>query len=104
MNQTFHVSGRNARVNIKSTDNSTNVVNEGLPFAEIRKAIESGIGDAVERAILLAQLKELESVSDSESGSKKYQAFIAAAANHMTVLGPFLPALGHWVHSLAAGS
>lgn len=100
MNQTLNVTGPNARVNINSTDNSSNVVHEGLPFAEIRRAIESGVIDTTERAGILAKLGELEIVRDRESGSEKYQKFISAMANHMVILGPYLPALGHWVHSL----
>lgn len=104
MNQTFHVTGTNARVNIQSTDNSTNIVHEGTDFAEIRQVIEQGIADGIERTTLLANLKELEAATDRDSGSTKYQAFIASAANHMTLLGPYLPALGHWVHSLVAAT
>jgi hypothetical protein len=100
MNQTFNVQGPNARVNIDSVDNSTNVVHQGVPFLELRKAIESGVSDGVERTAILQRLSELEGATDRESGSKKYQAFIAAAANHMALVGPYLPALGHWVHGL----
>jgi hypothetical protein len=100
MNQTFNVQGPNARVNIDSIDNSTNVVHQVVPFSELREAIESGISDGIERATILERLAELERATDRESGSKKYQAFISTAANHMALIGPYLPALGHWVHSL----
>ncbi len=100
MNQTFNVQGPNARVNIDSVDNSTNVVHQGVPFSELRKAIESGVSDGIGRTAILERLSDLEGATDRESGSKKYQAFIAAAANHMALVGPYLPALGHWVHSL----
>jgi hypothetical protein len=102
VNQTFNVHGPNARVNIDSTDNSTNMVCQGAPFSELRKAIESGISDAVERAAVLERLSDLELATDRESGAKRYQAFIASAANHIAIIGPFLPALGHWAHSLLA--
>jgi hypothetical protein len=100
VNQTFNLHGSNARVNIGSTDNSTNVVHQGVPFSELRKAIESGVSDGVERTAILQRLSDVEAATDRDSGAKKYQAFIAAAANHMTLIGPYLPALGHWVHSL----
>jgi hypothetical protein len=100
VNQTFNVQGPNARVNIDSVDNSTNVVHQGVPFSELRKAIESGVSDGIERATILERLLELERATDRESGAKKYQAFISAAANHMALIGPYLSALGHWVHSL----
>ncbi len=100
VNQVFNVHGPNARVNIDSTDNSTNIVHQGVPFSELRKAIESGVSDGVERTAILQRLSDLEAATDHESGAKRYQAFIAAAANHMTIIGPYLPALGHWVHNL----
>ncbi len=100
VNQVFNVHGPNARVNIDSTDNSTNVVHQGVPFSELRKAIESGVSDGVERTAILQRLSDLEAATDRNSGTKRYQAFIAAAADHMTLIGPYLPALGHWVHNL----
>lgn len=100
VNQTFNLHGSNARVNIGSTDNSTNVVHQGVPFSELQKAIESGVSDVVERTAILQRLSDVQAATDRESGAKKYQAFIAAAANHMTLIGPYLPALGHWVHNL----
>jgi hypothetical protein len=104
VNQTFNVNGPNARVNIDSTDNSTNIVNQGIPFSELRKAIESGVADGVERATILEKLADLEMATDRESGSKRYQSFIASAHHHMALLGPYLPALGHWVHTLVAAA
>lgn len=100
MNQTLNVTGPNARVNINSTDNSSNVVHNGLPFANIRRVIESGIHDDNERRDILTKLGDLEAAQDRESGSERYQKFISTVANHMVILGPYLPALGHWVHSL----
>jgi hypothetical protein len=100
VNQTLNVHGPNARVNIGSTDNSTNVVNQGIPFSELRKAIEANVADGVERTAILERLADLETATNRESGTKKYQEFISTAANHMALIGPYLPALGHWVHSL----
>lgn len=101
VNQTFNAIGPNSRNNVNSTDNSTNVVHQGVPFAELRKAIESGIEEGTKRAAILETLASLEAAPDRESASTRYQQFIAAAADYMTLIGPFLPALGHWVHNLA---
>lgn len=101
VSQTFNAIGPNSRNNVNSTDNSTNIVHQGVPFAELRKAIESGVEDGARRAAILQRLADLESAPDRESGSTRYQQFIAAAADYMTLIGPFLPALGHWVHNLA---
>ena len=102
VNQTFNAIGPNSRNNVNSIDNSTNVVHQGVPFAELRKVIESGVADGAERTAILEKLADLEAATDRESGSTRYQEFIATAANYMTLIGPFLPALGHWVHNLAA--
>jgi hypothetical protein len=101
VNQTFNVHGPNARVNISSTDNSTNVVNEGVPFSELRRAIEAGISNEAERITVLERLGELKASTDKKSALEKYLAFVGAVADHITLLGPFLPAIGHWVHNLA---
>ena len=98
--QTFNIHGPNTRVNFDSVDNSTNVVQQGAPFSELRRAIESGVSDRVEQAAILQRLSDLESATDRESGTKRYQAFIATAADHMALIGPYLPALGYWVHAL----
>ena len=95
MSQTFNVNGANARVNFGSIDNSMNVVHEGTPFLEIRKAIEEGIAEGIERTELLKTLAELEQAKDGRSASERYRSFIAAAADHMTILAPYLPTLGH---------
>jgi hypothetical protein len=99
VSHTFNIHGANARVNINSTDQSTNVVHQGVPFEQLRTAIQSGISDGVERANLLQRLQELEAATDQESRSRRYQDFIALAANHMTIIAPYLPAITHWLQS-----
>jgi hypothetical protein len=102
VSQTFNLHGPNSRVNISSTDNSTNIAHQVSPFEQIRAALEQGIADTSERARLQQTLNDLEASTDCQSGAKRYEAFIAAAANHTTLLAPFLPVLGHWVHNLAS--
>ena len=100
VSQTFNVNGINARINIGSTDNSTNVVHVIAQFSEARKAIEAGISDSIERAEILKRLDKLEQATDRKSASESYEAFITAAASHMTLIAPFLPALANWVRCL----
>lgn len=100
MNHTINIHGPNARVNIDSTDNSTNTVSHGNPFEELRKKTESLVAEDVEREEILERLADLEATTDKKSGMEKYQAFIASAHHHMALLGPCLPALEHWVHGL----
>ncbi|MCC6348399.1 MAG: hypothetical protein IT347_02275 [Candidatus Eisenbacteria bacterium] len=91
----FHISGDNARVNINSVDQSANVVNttpEAL-FRDLIRAIERGVADASQRTDLVERVKALEAARGTPSFVDQYQAFIASAAAHMTLLSPFIPAL-----------
>jgi hypothetical protein len=93
VNYDIHVSGSNSRVNIASTDQSLNTVVSGGVFNEIRRALEGQIQDEGAREQLKNLLSELEAARDQKSFISGYQAFIASAANHITIIAPFLPAL-----------
>jgi len=43
----------------------------------------------------LERIDKLEQAQGTPGFLASYQAFMTAAANHMTVLAPFLPALAH---------
>ena len=88
------VSGPNARVNIGSTDNSTNVASgrDLAVFDEIRSTVEREL-DTDSAASLLVELDALEQMVGSPEFAERYKAFISAAADHMALLAPFLPAL-----------
>jgi hypothetical protein len=92
-NYKIHVSGSNSRVNIDSTDRSINTVVGGDVFNQLRKALDEGIGDEGERKKLKNLVNQLEAARDQKSFAASYQALIASAANHMTVIMPFLPGL-----------
>ncbi len=92
-NYNVHVSGSNSRVNIGSTDRSTNTVVNGDIFNQLRKALNDGIGDESEREKLTNLVNNVEAARDRKGFTAGYQALIASAANHMTILAPFLPAL-----------
>ena len=88
--------GDNARVNINSTDNSTNSVttNSATLFAEMLKAVAQ-IENKSEHEVIKATISAMAAARERQDGTfmRKYQDFIAAAANHMTIFAPFLPAL-----------
>ena len=46
-----------------------------------------------ERAALLDHVDVMQADVGKQGFTKRYHDFITAAANHMTVIGPFLPAL-----------
>jgi hypothetical protein len=95
----YNVTGANARLNIGSVDSSTNVVNVAPAelFTQLRRTIEEGVLVEQERNELLARLADLQSTQGTPSYLERYQSFIAAAANHITILAPFLPALTQFI-------
>jgi hypothetical protein len=91
----YNLTGPNARVNIQSIDSSTNVV-EVEPtelFGRIRAAIDQGVQDGELLKKLQEKVAELEKTQGTPSFAARYKEFIALAANHMTLLAPFIPAL-----------
>lgn len=95
----YNVTGANTRININSVDGSTNVVNAGPEklFAELRDAI-AGIAEQ-DRATLLQKTDELEDSVGHNSFPSKYAEFVALAANHISILSPFIPALAQLIQS-----
>lgn len=93
-NYTINVSGSNSRVNIGSTDNSTNTHTDNRVFTDLRTAISAQVSDPSERKLLLRGVDDMESNAGDKAGfAGAYQRFISSAADHMTVISPFLPAL-----------
>lgn len=99
-NHTFNVSGPNARVNLNSTDNSTNtIISDSSVFNQLHHTIDSSVRDDSERLRLKALIDDMEATKGQQGFAAKYQAFIAQAANHMTILAPMLPALTQFIAS-----
>jgi hypothetical protein len=101
----YNVHGPNARVNLQSVDSSSNIANIGETelFDKIRSAIEAGVMGP-QRDQMLSAVMELQTSVGSESFPDKFQKLLSFSANAMTVLGPFLPALGQLAASTLAGS
>jgi hypothetical protein len=97
----YHVSGPNARLNVQSTDQSVNqvVTTSEQVFQTLRESIQSGI-PSERQAEVLARLDALEKARNTPSFGVRYTEFIAAAANHMTVIAPFIPALTELLHKI----
>lgn len=95
----YHLTGANPRVNVHSTDQSTNsvTITTETVFAQLRETIAGQVTDGEQKAALLSQLAQLEEAKGTSSFLERYQSFIATAANHMTLLAPFIPALSKWL-------
>jgi hypothetical protein len=90
----IHMHGPNARINVNSTDNSTNIAsvsNEQL-FVRLRETANT-IVDESHRAQILARLDDLEYAKEPNGFVSAYQGFIASVADYMTIFSPFIPAL-----------
>lgn len=87
------VSGPNARVNVGSMDNSTNVVAEAAVFGDLAMAIRNGVADQAERDKLLSAVEAMKQAHSGGGFLAAYQRFMSVAADHFGVIGPFLPAL-----------
>jgi hypothetical protein len=91
----YHVSGNNNRWLENSEDHSVNVVTQSSDqiFANLRQEIESQIPAGEQRTEILERLSALEQAQNSPSFAARYTQFIAAAANYVTIITPFIPAL-----------
>lgn len=91
----YNLTGPNARVNIQSTDASTNVVNveTSALFIALRKTISESIDDPNVSQTISRAVDGMEATVGTRSFSDRYKEFIGIAADHMSVFAPFLPAL-----------
>jgi hypothetical protein len=97
-NFTFNVSGPNARVNIGSQDHSQNIAAGNSVFVELREKVQSTLTDPEERSHLLSLIENMEKSVDNRSAfATAYQNFISSAANHMTLIAPFLLAITNFL-------
>lgn len=87
----FH--GANSRANINSTDNSTNVNADHSTIDRLQAAVECDVPAGVDRDALIEAIASLKGAANSPERLSAYQRLVAAGANHMTVLAPFIPAL-----------
>lgn len=96
---TYNFHGSNSRVNVNSTDNSTNTVNISKEnvFSELKFALQQGITSDEGLDELLASVDDMEASKGSPAFTSKYQRFIDTAASHMTVIAPFIPMLSHFL-------
>lgn len=91
---TINVSGPNARLNIASTDNSTNSYSATTLslFQDMRVAVERKVPEE-DRKPLMEGIDGLEESVGKPTFGARYKEFIQLAANHISVIAPFLPAL-----------
>ena len=91
----YNLIGPNARVNIQSSDSSTNVVSveSAVLFDNLREAIQRSSLDSTVAQQLIQNVSAMQSAAGTKAFGERYKEFIAVAADHMTLIAPFLPAL-----------
>lgn len=85
--------GHQNRTTVNGSDASTNSLSIDV-FEQVQSAITNNVEQAADREVLLSLLKQMGKQKGSGGYRDLYNKFLIAAANHMTVLAPFLPALG----------
>ena len=89
----YNLNGPQSRVNISSTDNSVNLLQQNTEiFDDIKKALES-ISDEKIKLEAIRIANEMKESVGKPTFKEKYQLFISTLANYITIIGPFLPAL-----------
>lgn len=82
------------KINVGSTDNSTAInISTHQVFTNIKDALSKSETPATEKQALIRSVDAMESEVGKPTFMQRYQDFIAAGANHMTILAPFIPAL-----------
>ena len=91
----YNLIGSNARVNIQSSDSSTNVVSveSAVLFDNLREAIRRSSLDSTVVQELIQNVDAMQSATGTKTFGERYKEFVVAAADHMTLVAPFLPAL-----------
>ena len=92
----LHISNSpQARINLHSSDQSVNVSKHqpDALFQEIRERLAEALVDSPDLENLLDRVSDMEQGLESGNLKTAYKKFVAAAANHMTILAPFLSRL-----------
>ena len=92
-NYTIHVSGPNARVNLNSTDNSTNIASNGDVFGDLAAAVQNGVPEEQGRLAIIQAIAAMKEQAGRTGFGQAYRDFMGLAADHLGVILPFLPAL-----------
>lgn len=100
-NVIYNIYGMQSRVNINSQDHSVNIVQKDAAgiFEDLKNVILSGVPDE-EADVLLKTVQDMENSQGQKGFLQAYQDFMQLAANHITVVAPFLPALAQLLSSL----
>lgn len=84
----------NGKTNINSVDNSINLTSSSnMVFDNLKNAILGSSLNNQEKEKMILDVNNMEDGHKNGSFTKRYQEFMQNAANHMTLLSPFIPEL-----------
>jgi hypothetical protein len=87
--------GNQNRTTVNGVDSSTNTLSIDV-FEQLQSAV-TNIDNAADRDALLELIKQMDAKKNTTGFKDAYTSFLVSAANHMTVLAPFLPALASYI-------
>ena len=92
VNVIYNVSGANARVNISSTDNSSNVIQENGAqlFGQMIEALRGGAADSIDRITVENAISQMAAQHKSTGFGAAYKNFMSVLADHLQIYGPIL--------------
>jgi hypothetical protein len=95
----YTIHGPNARINISSTDASINVssVNESELFDKMKEAVIVGIENETDQQAILKSIAAMQAEIGQKSFVYRYKEFVSVVADHIGILGPYMPALTQWL-------
>src|SRR5207245_2165764 len=85
-----------AHVTVHGTDASVSGLDQQTVFADLRRVVERSVPES-DRARLLEKIADLEAAKGKPGFLERYKQFIELAAAHMTLIGPYIPALTQWL-------
>lgn len=87
-----YILSNEGKININSVDNSIahQMSEEQLALFETLKSLANQLENSME---VKARIEDMEKNIGQKSFIEKYNSFIQSVANHMTIFGPFIPAL-----------
>lgn len=81
------------KVNVSSTDSSTTIHMDNTVFASIRESLSAADIPTAELQRVLVRLDAMEKEVGKPKFVQCYSEFMSAAANHVSVIAPFIPQL-----------
>lgn len=88
--------GHQNRTTVNGVDASTNSLTIDV-FEQLQSAVTNNIDNAADREALLELIKQMNEKKGTGGFKEAYTSFLVSAANHMTVIAPFLPALAAYL-------